>query len=90
MNAAQRAVLDLLDQRKAGQTLCPSEAARRLAPANGDWRAQMDNVHAAVDELIAAGMIEISWKGVKKERRSGAYRIARRPPLPHKSPGNTP
>jgi hypothetical protein len=76
---ARRAVLDLLEQRDADQTLCPSEAARHIAGTNGDWRAQMENVHAAVDELLAAGTIAISWKGVEREQRSGPYRIARRP-----------
>ncbi len=90
MSAARRAVLELLERREAGQTLCPSEAARLVAGENGDWRAQMDTVHAAVDELLAEKLIIISWKGVRKERRSGAYRIARRPLLPRNPSGEKP
>jgi hypothetical protein len=80
---AEESILALLAERAEGATICPSEAARRLAGPSGDWRAEMDRVHAAADTLLAAGAITLSWKGAPvspgpKEKRRGPYRIARR------------
>jgi hypothetical protein len=72
------AILALLAERAAGATICPSEAARRLAAPDGDWRAHMDAVHAAADALAKAGMIALSWRGTPMQKRRGPYRIARR------------
>lgn len=71
--------LELLRQRADGATLCPSEVARAAAAASGseDWRAEMDAVHAAVDGLVAAGVVGLSWKGAPLSRRAGPYRIRR-------------
>ena len=72
--AARDAVLALLAARAEGGTVCPSEAARVLA-ADGDWRAQMPRVHAAVDALGAEGAVRLSWKGEAMAERAGPYRI---------------
>lgn len=74
----REAILSLLAERSEGATICPSEAARRLAKPQGDWRAEMERVHAATDALVAEGAIALSWKGVAKQERRGPYRIARR------------
>lgn len=74
----QEAILALLCERANGSTICPSEAARRLAGPQGDWRAQMDAVHAAADALTRQGAISLSWRGVPMQKRRGPYRIARR------------
>ena len=74
----EAAILALLAERAAGATICPSEAARRLAAPDGDWRAQMDAVHAATDALAARGLITLSWRGTPMQKRRGPYRIARR------------
>ncbi len=74
----EAAILGLLAEREPGATICPSEAARRLAGPEGDWRAQMGAVHAAVDMLAAAGRVALSWKGAPMPKRRGPYRIARR------------
>jgi hypothetical protein len=80
---AEGAVLGLLAARAPDATICPSEAARRLAAAagggQGDWRHRMPAVHAAVDRLLGAGRIALSWKGQAKPVRSGPYRIGRGP-----------
>lgn len=76
--SAEQAILALLAERAAGATICPSEAARRLAGPQGDWRAQMEAVHAATDALVEQGTVSLSWKGVCKQKRHGPYRIARR------------
>ena len=78
-----QAILTLLARRAPGATICPSEAARLLAGPNGDWRGQMDAVHAAAEALVADGTIELSWKGAPvpsgpTQKRRGPYRIARR------------
>ena len=72
------AILTLLAGRADGATICPSEAARRIAGPQGDWRAEMDAVHAAADRLLDEGRIAISWKGAGMQKRRGPYRIARR------------
>ncbi len=79
---AEVAILALLDARGAGKTICPSEAARRLAAPHGDWRARMKDVHAAVDTLAARGAITLTWRGTLKSERRGPYRIARRTSWP--------
>ncbi|WP_379922407.1 DUF3253 domain-containing protein [Erythrobacter sp. R86502] len=72
------AILTLLAERAAAATICPSEAARRLAGPGGEWRVQMDAVHAAADDLAALGDVTLSWKGRPMQKRRGPYRIARR------------
>jgi hypothetical protein len=72
------AILRLLDQRGAGKTICPSEAARLYTGPDGDWRAMMEEVHEAVDDLMRSGEITLSWKGEELDQRRGPYRIARR------------
>ncbi|MDJ0979777.1 MAG: DUF3253 domain-containing protein [Erythrobacter sp.] len=76
--SAQRAVLELLNQRGTAKTICPSEAARALAGRSGNWRDAMNDVHKAVDALHASGHVQLSWKGKELDQRRGAYRIARR------------
>ena len=78
MSAAETAIRALLAERAPGATICPSEAARRLAGPQGDWRAEMAAVHAAVDAMTAQGTIALSWRGEPKQKRRGPYRIARR------------
>jgi hypothetical protein len=78
-NAARAATLTLLAARAEGATVCPSEVARALAAAAGerDWRGGMGCVHAAVDGLVADGLVRLSWKGRGMAARDGPYRIGR-------------
>ncbi|WP_232305255.1 DUF3253 domain-containing protein [Erythrobacter dokdonensis] len=78
MSPAEEAILTLLAERARGTTICPSEAARRLAGPHGNWRGQMDLIHAAADRLLESGAIALSWKGAPIQKRRGPYRIARR------------
>lgn len=71
---ARAATLALLAQRQSGATVCPSEVARVLAAP--DWRTAMPRVHAAIDALLAEGLVRLSWKGRALGRREGPYRIA--------------
>lgn len=78
VKTAANAILALLEERAAGATICPSEAARRFVGRDGDWRAEMDAVHAASDALARQGAVIFSWKGGAMQKRRGPYRIARR------------
>ena len=53
----ERTILDLLQQRDAAKTICPSEAARALAD---DFRPLMDDVRRVAD---AMDDVEITQKG---------------------------
>lgn len=72
---AAQAIRDVMASRGPGKTLCPSEAARALAGADGDWRARMDEVHAATDALLAEHAVLLSWQGKRLQERDGPYRI---------------
>lgn len=79
---AAQATLALLSRRAPGATICPSEVARLIGgAADGGamqgWRAMMPAVHAAVDQLVGDGRIELSWKGRTLSTRAGPYRIGR-------------
>lgn len=75
MTDPRAAILDLLAQRAAGATICPSEVARALSPE--DWRSMMPSVHTAVDGLVRDGSVRLSWKGKPLATRAGPYRIGR-------------
>ena len=80
---AREATLVLLAARAPQATVCPSEVARALVGARGseivaqDWRSAMPAGHAAVDRLLAEGLIRLSWKGETLTARAGPYRIGR-------------
>lgn len=62
----EQSILDLLDQRAPGATICPSEAARRAAAASEDgtpWRELMDLARAAARRLADEGVIEVTQGG---------------------------
>ena len=69
------AILTLAAERGAQKSLCPSEAARRLAPE--DWRSRMKEVRAAAIELAKQGRIHILRKGkpVDPDHFKGVYRL---------------
>jgi hypothetical protein len=51
----------LLDDRRAGATICPSEAARAVDPEG--WRELMPAARAAAGRLAAAGQVEVTQRG---------------------------
>lgn len=71
-------ILELLEHRDAGRTICPSDAARALAGSR--FRPLMDTVRAAAAELVAEGEIEITQRGevVDLAQARGAIRLRRR------------
>ncbi len=58
----EQAIGELLDRRRAGTTICPSEAARRVEP--DEWRELMPAARAAAGRLAAAGEVEVTQRGV--------------------------
>ena len=63
MQDLQGAILELLSHRRAGATICPSEAARAVAGPGGDWRPLMDQARAAAAHLVEAGEVVITQRG---------------------------
>lgn len=57
----EQAVLNLLADRQAGGTICPSEAAR-LVRATG-WEELMEPARAAARRLADQGLVEITQGG---------------------------
>ena len=57
-------ILTLVDERGAGKTICPSEAAKRLLPDPGDgWREAMPAVRRVAVGLADTGALSITQKG---------------------------
>jgi hypothetical protein len=75
--ALGEAILTLLDQRRPGATLCPSEVARAVGGAS--WRDLMEPVRSAARELVAAGSIEVTQRGrvVDLDAAKGPVRLRR-------------
>lgn len=57
----ERAIGALLDDRRAGATICPSEAARAVDPEG--WRELMPAAREAAGRLAAAGQVEVTQRG---------------------------
>lgn len=72
----EQAILALLAGRAAGGSICPSDAARRVAGEN-DWRQLMEATRRAARRLVAAGSVEIIQQGrvVDPSTARGAIRI---------------
>ncbi len=71
-------ILELLERRGPGKTICPSDAARSLA--GKDFRPLMDSARAAAAELVDAGEIEVTQRGevVDIAQAHGPIRLRRR------------
>ncbi|MEM0967549.1 MAG: DUF3253 domain-containing protein [Verrucomicrobiota bacterium] len=76
------AIHDLLSQRKAGGTICPSEVARRLYPQE-EWRSKMTRVREVAFAMVESGRIEITQGGKVVDARNtkGAIRLRRHFPV---------
>ncbi|GAA4870225.1 DUF3253 domain-containing protein [Actinomycetospora straminea] len=73
----EAAIVDLLDHRRHGATICPSEAARRVDPEG--WRELMEDARRAARRLVAAGSVEITQQGrvVDPSTATGPVRLRR-------------
>jgi len=86
--ALEVAIRDLLAARAGSATICPSEAARRVAARDGragagaaeeGWRALMEPARRAARRLVARGEVEIVQAGrlVDPSTAKGPIRIRR-------------
>jgi hypothetical protein len=68
-------ILEMLLIRGQGKTICPSEVARKLFPA--DWRSHMETVRIEARKLVKDGKLVITQKGevVDPETCKGAIRL---------------
>ncbi len=58
---SERTIGELLDQRRAEASICPSEAARAVDPEG--WRELMPAARAAAGRLATAGEVEVTQGG---------------------------
>lgn len=74
----ESSILGLLDQRRAGATICPSEAARDVGD-DDTWRDLMEPARRAARRLVAKGDVQITQQGrvVDPSTAKGAIRIRR-------------
>ena len=75
--ALEQAIGVLLDRRAPEASICPSDAARAVAPEN--WRPLMPAARAAAGRLAGAGLVQVTQGGkvVDVERARGPVRIRR-------------
>ena len=80
--ALETAIVELLDRRAGGATICPSEAAKAVGGTDDEsaWRALMEPARAAARRLVASGEIEITQRGrvVDPSTAKGPIRLRRR------------
>jgi hypothetical protein len=74
----EQAIDALLDDRRPGATICPSEAARAVDPEG--WQELMPAARAAAGRLAAAGQVEVTQRGevVDVATARGPVRVRRR------------
>jgi hypothetical protein len=74
----EKTILRLLDERGAGKTICPSEAARAVGGDEREvWEPLMEPARAAARRLVADGKIVITQGGhvVDGSTAKGAIRL---------------
>jgi len=73
--ALEESIVRLLNQRQAGATICPSEAAKFVGDDN--WRELMEPARRAARRLVARGEAEITQQGrvVDPSTAKGPIRI---------------
>ncbi|WP_347757074.1 DUF3253 domain-containing protein [Agrococcus sp. ProA11] len=76
----ETAILELLATRRPGATICPSDAARRVAGEDPDaWRPRVDEARAAAARLVGRGEAVVTQGGepVDPALARGPIRIRR-------------
>ncbi len=77
--ALEAAILELLAERDAGMTICPSDAAKLVGgtETRRDWEGLMVSVRAGARKLVKAGRIDIVQNGKVVDGHSarGAIRL---------------
>lgn len=74
----RQTILDLLERRAPGATICPSDAARAVGSPSG-WRDLMDPARAAAARLVEEGQVVVTQGGrvVDLATAKGPVRIRR-------------
>ena len=69
----------LLDRRRDGATICPSEVARALAGVDGVWRELMPRVRQVAQRLADEGRLRVTRGGepVDATAKGGPVRLGR-------------
>jgi hypothetical protein len=78
--ALERRILELLEQRAPGRTICPSDAARSVYAGDDDgWRDLMEPARRAAGRLVERGAIEVTQGGevVDLATATGPIRLRR-------------
>jgi hypothetical protein len=80
VNDIELVILQMLAERGAGKTICPSEAARRIAELAGSperWRSWMNRTRAAAILMAGRGTLVILQRGksVDPVAARGAIRL---------------
>ncbi len=72
-------IVELLEARAAGATICPSEAARALAGGEAEWRALMPAIRRVAAALAQAGTLRVTAQGedVDALQAHGPIRLGR-------------
>ena len=75
----EQAIVSLLERRRTGATICPSEAAR--AVGGEGWRRLMDPAREAAGRLVEGGRIDVTQGGdvVDLAAARGPIRLRLRP-----------
>ena len=76
----ERELLEMLQERGAGKTICPSEAARRMAELAGTperWRTWMNRIRATAILMESRGTIVVYQRGQRVDPATarGAIRL---------------
>lgn len=76
--ALEQMIMELLAQRASNATICPSEAARAVAP--DEWRPLMEPARAAARRLVVRNEVDIVQGGrvVDASTAKGPIRVRRR------------
>lgn len=71
------AIVELLESRSEGATICPSDAARALDDDEDAWRALMDDVRDVARAMVREGELVILQGGepVDPDALSGPIRL---------------
>lgn len=78
----RRSILELLDKRGEGKTICPSEIARSIWP--GEWRKHMSEVRQQAERMVDHGELSVLQRGkqVTIAGAKGPIRLAKRAATP--------
>jgi len=83
-DAIETEILRLCRARGAGKTICPSEAARALAPDQTKWQALLPATRRVAADLARRGALATHRKGklIEPPAMKGALRLGRPPAAP--------